>query len=329
MTPIPITLACGDYDRTAALRSGEIAPAGIDLNYLTMPPEEIFYRMLKFREFDAAEMSLSSYLMSLERSDEFLAIPVFPSRTFRHNAVYVNTTAGIETPADLIGKRVGVPEYQMTAAVFIRGALADRHGLPVAGPKYRTGGLHQPGRSEKLPLPAQLGVDIAPIPDDRTLDQMLVAGDLDALYSARMPHSFHDGNPAVARLFRDPRRVEEKYFTDTGVFPIMHTVVVRRDRYDKNPWIVRSLYEAFEHARALAVAQIRETNALRYMLPWLYDEFESTTAVMGADYWPYGVEANTTVLGTFLRYSLEQGLTTRQFAPTDLFAAETLDAYTV
>ncbi|MEU9746620.1 ABC transporter substrate-binding protein [Streptomyces niveus] len=328
-TRAPVALACGEYDRTEALRTGVIVPEGAELTYIALPPEEIFYRMLRHKEFDAAELSLSSYVMNLSRTGDFIAIPVFPSRTFRHNGIYVNAGAGIREPADLAGRLVGTPEYQMTAAVWIRGTLAERHNLPVAAPRYRTGGLHQPGRVEKLPLPDHLGVGIEPIGPGQTLADMLLDGEIDALYSARMPLPFAQADPRITRLFPDPRQVEEKYFADTGIFPIMHVVALRRDVYDARPWLARSLYKAFEESRALALRRIGETNALRYSLPWLYEEVERTRSVMGADFWPYGVAANDTTLRTLLRYSHEQGLTEELFTPERIFAPETLDAYRV
>jgi 4,5-dihydroxyphthalate decarboxylase len=325
---LTVTFAGGAYDRTEPLRTGEVRPDGIELIYLAMPPEEVFYRQLRHGEFGAAEMSLSSYLMTLDQGDEFIAIPVFPSRSFRHNGIYVHAPSGITSPAELTGRLVGVPEYQMTAAVWIRGILAERHGLPVDSVRYRTGGLHVPGRSEKLALP-DLGVEVEPIDPGRTLSEMLCSGELDALYSARLPRPFAAGQPGIRRLFADPRAVEEQYFADTGIFPIMHAVVLRRDLYQAHPWVARSLYEAFERARALVVPTLGETNALRCSLPWLYTETERTRAVMGEDYWSYGVQQNDSTLRALLRYSREQGLTSRCYEPAEIFAAETLDAYIV
>lgn len=323
---IPITLACGRYDRTEALRTGAIAPDGVSLTYLALPPEEIFYRMLRHREFDAAELSLSSYVMN---PAPFVAIPVFPSRTFRHNAIYVGADSEIIEPADLKGRVVGIPEYQMTAAVFIRGILAEHHEVPVDSVMYRTGGLHEPGRSEKIPLPSAVTASVVPIEPHQTLSQMLLDGEIDALYSARMPLPFARRDPRVRRLFTDPRMVEEEYFAQTGIFPIMHTVVLQRDVYERSPWLARSLYDAFSAARTEALGVMGETNALRYSLPWLYDEVERTRQVMGHDYWPYGVQDNEKVLRTFLRYSFEQGLSPALLDPAELFAPETLDGFRV
>ncbi len=329
MSRVSITLACGDYDRTEPLRTGAVTPEGVDLTYLALPPEEIFYRMLRHHEFEAAELSMSSYLMNFDRTRDFIALPVFPSRTFRHNAVYVRADSGIREPADLDGRQVGVPEYQMTAAVWIRGTFAERHGLPVNGPRYRTGGLNEPGRVEKLPLPDHLGVDIEPIAPDQTLTGMLLDGRIDALYSARLPLPVAQGDPRITRLFPDPRPVEEAYARDTGIFPIMHLVVLRGDVHTRHPWLARTLYKAFEEARGIALARIGETNALRYSLPWLYDDVARARDILGQDYWPYGVEANDTTLRTLMRYSYEQGLTGRRLAASDIFAPECLDAYRV
>lgn len=328
-TRVPLALACWDYDRTQGLRDGRIRPDGVDLTYLALPAEEIFFRMARYQEFDAAEMSLSSYVISLFQETPFVAIPVFPSRAFRHNGIYVNAAAGIEEPADLIGRVVGVPEYQMTAAVWIRGILAEHHDVPVSAVGYRTGGLHEPGRVEKLPIPELPGVEVEPIPPGQTLAEMLVDGEIDALYSARTPQPFAEGRPEVRRLFSNPRRHEEEYFAQTGIFPIMHTVVLRRSVYEKRPWLARSLYKAFEEAKLETARQLAETAALRYMLPWYYDEVERTHRIMGRDYWPYGLDPNETNLRTFLRYSHEQGLAERPLDPADLFARETLDSHLI
>jgi 4,5-dihydroxyphthalate decarboxylase len=307
-----------------------VRPDGIDLNYLALPVEEIFFRMARFREFDAAEMSLSSYTLSLfEENPPFVALQVFPSRAFRHNGIYVHAGSGIEGPADLPGRVVGVPEYQVTAAVWIRGILAEHHGVPVGSVRYRTGGLHQPGRVEKIELDLPPDVEVAPIPPERTLADMLVTGEIDALYSPRTPEPFARGRPEVRRLFPDPRQVEADYFRATGIFPIMHTVVVRREVYESRRWVAQSLYKAFEEARRRTAERIGETAAARYLLPWLYAEVEETRRVMGDDFWPYGLAANETTLRTLLRYSHEQGLARRRLEPAELFAPETLESVLV
>ena len=326
---VPLTLACWDYDRTLPLATGDVRPDGIDLTYLNLPVEETFFRMARFREFDAAELSLSSYVISLGQDAPFVAIPVFPSRSFRHNGIYVHAGSGISEPADLAGRIVGVPEYQLTAAVWIRGILAEHYGIAVESVRYRTGGLHRPGRTDKIRHAAPPGVQIEPIPPGATLDGMLAEGALDALYSPRTPRLFAAGDPRVRRLFADPRTEEERYFTTTGIFPIMHVVALRRDLYERRPWLAQSLYKAFEQARAATAARMTETAAPRYMLPWLYADIERTQALMGPDFWPYGLAANESTLRTFLRYSHQQHLAGKLMEPADLFAPETCETHVV
>jgi 4,5-dihydroxyphthalate decarboxylase len=326
---VPLTLACWDYDRTLPLATGDIRPDGIDLTYLNLPVEETFFRMARFREFDAAELSLSSYVISLGQDAPFVAIPVFPSRSFRHNGIYVHAGSGISEPADLAGRVVGVPEYQLTAAVWIRGILAEHYGVAVESVRYRTGGLHRPGRTDKIRHAAPPGVEIEPIPLGATLDGMLAEGALDALYSPRTPRLFAAGDPRVRRLFADPRGEEERYFTTTGIFPIMHVVALRRDLYERRPWLAESLYKAFDQARAATAARMRETAAPLSMLPWLYADIERTQALMGPDFWPYGLAANENTLRTFLRYSHEQHLASTLMEPADLFAPETCEAHVI
>ncbi|WP_433379470.1 ABC transporter substrate-binding protein [Actinoplanes sp. CA-142083] len=320
---ISLTLACERYDRTEALRDGRVTPAGVHLTYLPQPVEETFFRMARFREFDAAEMSLASYVVGLTRDAPFVGLPVFPSRMFRHSGIYVSAAAGITKPEELTGRRVGVAEFQLTANVWIRGILADEHGVPIESVTYVTGGLHAPGRVEKVALELPAGIRVEPLPPGRTLDQALVAGEIDALYSPRTPKSLNLG---VDRLFEPARPVEEDYYRRTGIFPIMHLVVLRRDVYERDRWLARSLQDAFERARALCVEGIDETAAARYMLPWLHDEVARTRALLGHDYWPYGLEPNRHTLQTFLDYAYAQGLAARRLKPEELFAPETLES---
>jgi len=324
---VPLSLACGAYDRTWALACGNIQPEGIDLTWLALPVEETFFRMTRHREFDAAEMSLSSYLISLEAGAPFVAIPAFVSRAFRHHGVYVGAASGITAPAGLAGRVVGVAEYQLTANVWIRGILAERHGLPVAAVRYRTGGLHEPGRVAKLAHDPPPGVQIEPIPAGATLAGLLAAGQIDALYTPRVPRGFGEGR--VRRLFTDPRGEEERYFAATGIFPVMHVVVLRREVYEQRPWLAQSLYKAFEQARQEAAARLAETAVGTSLLPWGYADAERTRNVMGTGFWTYGLAGNEETLRTFVRYSFEQGLIRRQLPVADLFAAETREAYVV
>jgi 4,5-dihydroxyphthalate decarboxylase len=323
-------LACWNYDRTRALLDARIQPDGIDLNYLNLPVEETFFRMLRHREFDVAEMSLSSYVLSRFLPDQpLVAIPVFPSRCFRHSCVYVHAGSGIRQPQDLIGKRVGTPEYQMSAAVWIRGTLADDYGVPVDSVVYCTGGEEEPRRPEKLSLALPPRIRVERIESDQTLASMIASGDIDALYTARAPSTFHRGQTSVKRLFEDFAATERDYFRRTGIFPIMHTVVIRRDVYERDRWIAQSLCKAFRAAQQEAYADLAQTAALKTMLPWLPAHLDETRREMGDDFWPYGLEPNRRTLATFLRYSHEQGLAARLLEPEQLFTPESLESFKI
>lgn len=328
MSRLRLTFACGDYDRTRALAEGTVRPDGIELNYLRLPVEETFFRMLRHREFEVAEMSLSSYTVSLrEDPAPFVALPVYTSRMFRHGSLYQNTDAGISGPEDLRGKRVGTPEYQLTACVWARGILADRHGVPLDSVVHVTGGQETAGRVEKARVSPPPGVRIERAPDGRTLSEMLAAGEIDALVTPRVPSPFVAGDPRVRRVFPDVVRAEQEYFGQTGVFPIMHVVVIRRDVYEAHPWIAQSLYKALETARREAFANLYDTSALRFMLPWLNQQYEEAKDLLGPNYWSYGLgAANRTTLETFLRYHHEQGLSDRLRTVEELFAPEALES---
>ena len=330
MSALRLTLACWDYDRTRALMDGSVAPDGIELVYLNQPVEETFFRMMRYREYDCSEMSLSSYTASLNADNPpFIAIPVFPSRFFRHSCIFVSAKSGIQKPEQLKGKRVGVPEYQMTAPVWIRGILSDDYGVKVADVEHFSGGEEEPGRDEKLKLNVPASIRLRAIPENKTLSRMLADGELDALVTARTPSTFHTEPERVKRLFPDYVEAEKAYYRRTKIFPIMHTVVIRRDVYVKNPWIAQSLTKAFSQAKAKAMALYEQTAALPAMVPWLVAQLEEARREMGADWWPYGLAPNRHVLDTFLRYHHEQGLSKQRRTPEELFARETLESFKV
>jgi len=327
---LPISLACRGYDRVRALADGRVGVEGCELTLLPLGPEEVFFRAFSRAEFDVSELSLSTYLMTLGRDDPpYVALPVFVSRMFRHSAIYVRTDRGISEPADLKGRAVGVPEYQVTAAVWVRGMLQDEYGVAPSDLRWRTGGLEEPGRREKLALALPPGIEVRPVASDRTLSRMLAEGEIDALVAPRVPSCFARGAPGVGRLFADHRSVERAYYRKTGFFPIMHVIGIRRALLERHPWLARSVYKAFAEAKRVATAELADLTALQATLPFLAAELEDTRALMGEDYWPYGVEANRPALEALVRYSFEQGLSPRRLAVEELFAPATLEGFRV
>ena len=316
MAKLKLTLACGNYDRTRALIEGSVQPEGIDLNYLPLGPGEIFWRMLNNEEFDASEMSLSTYTILRSQGDErFIALPVFPSRIFRHSCIYVHSTAGVQRPRDLKGKRIGVGDYQMTAAVWVRGllnqeyqVLADEVHWVVATPVCAG-----------IELPAN--IRISQIDSGQSLERMLEAGEIDALVSVVMPRSIIAENPLVKRLFPNFREVETEYYRRTKIFPIMHTLVLKTELFEREPWAAISLYKAFVEAKKVNYRRLYDTNALVASLPWLIDEIETCRRIFGRDIWDYSIEGSRPTLEAFLRYLDVQGLTRRPVSIEELFVA--------
>jgi 4,5-dihydroxyphthalate decarboxylase len=322
---LSLTVACGDYDRTKPLQDGSVEPEGIKLNYLPLQSEEIFWRMGHYREFDASEMSLSNHITMISRGDSpFVGIPIFPSRFFRHSSVYYNVESQIKKPEDFKGKKVGAPEYAMTAAVWIRGFFSDDYGVRAHDMKWFLGGQEEPGRKERVKLELPPEIKVEPIPDDRTLNSMLEACEIDALISARSPSSFEKGNPRIKRLFPNYKEVEIEYYKRSKIFPIMHIVVIRKDVYERHPWVARSLYKAFCAAKDRALQTMHISNAHACMLPWLSWERERLREIFGPDWWPYGIEANRHVLESLLRYMGEQGLLKKPVKVEDIFAPSSL-----
>ena len=323
---VRLTVACGDYDRVAAIKDGRVEVEGCEVVFLPMEPEEVFFRAFRYQEFDACELSFSSFMIVISRgASPFVGIPAFVSRVFRHSGFYVRTDRGIEEPADLRGKTVGVPEYQMTAPVWMRGILEDEYGVKPIDIHWRSGGQEEPGRDERTPLTLTNGVDLQPIPEDRTLVEMFEAGELDALMTARAPSSFIRGAPGVARLFPDYRRVERAYYEKTRMFPIMHLMGVRKELAERYPWLPGSLYKALLEAKNLALDAVREIAALNVTLPWVEAEALETRALMGADYWRYGVGECAHEIEALARYSYDQGLSERRLTAEDLFAPSTFE----
>jgi 4,5-dihydroxyphthalate decarboxylase len=327
---LPLTLACWNYDRTRALADGSVQPDGIELNYLDLPVEETFFRMLRYREFDVAELSLSSYCVSLSRDPQpFIAIPIFPSRFFRHSCIFVSGKSGIREPQDLIGKKIATPEYQMTAPVWIRGILQDEYQVPVDSVEYWTGGEEETGRDEKIKLELPPNIKVKPIGPTQTLARMMAEGELDAMHTARAPSTFFSRPDQVKRLFENYQEVELAYYRKTKIFPIMHTIAIRREVYEKNRWIARSLYKAFAESQRRTYEDLGVTAANKTMLPWLSANVEQARRDLGHDWWPYGFAPNRHVIETFLRYHHEQGLSQRRLTPEELFAPETMESFKI
>jgi 4,5-dihydroxyphthalate decarboxylase len=325
---VRISLACWDYDRTRAISEGRIQPEGLTVDYIGLPPEETFFRMARFQEFDAAELSLSTYVISRGRPQPpFVAVPVFPSRAFRHSGVYVRRGGPVERPEDLAGRRVGVAEYQLTANVWIRGILAEHHGLAVRDVTYVTGGLENPRRIEKIALDLPDSIRVEPAPSGSTVGELLLRGEIDAIYSPRAPSILAAGG--VTRLFENFPAEERAYFEATGIFPIMHVLAIRSDVYERDRWIARSLLKAFSAARDEAIEALHEVAALKVSLPWAPAHAEDARELMGDDFWSYGVEPNRHVLAKFLEYAHDQGLAAADQTVDSLFAPETLEEFAI
>ena len=315
-----ITIGCRDYDHTRALADGRVKVDGIDIKFINIsPPSQIFLRMLHDEEFDVSEMSLSNFMIAMGKGDRrFVAIPVFPSRVFRHSYIWINTNAGIAQPADLIGKKVGIADYSMTALLFVRGLLQHEYGVaPQDIHWFRR-------RAEHVAIDMPAGIRIDNIGKDQTLDGLLEAGELDAVAVTSPPRAFLQGSPLVARLFPDCRAVEAQYYERTKIYPIMHMTLMRRAIYEQDPSLAVRLSQGFQTAKELAFEDYDEGLA---SLPWLNLDMEYARQVLGKDIAPYGVKSNAATLEAATLYSHEQGLTKHKFAVNELFAKETLDLF--
>lgn len=325
---LALTMAMSGYDHVRDLVTGEVRVEGAELTTLTLPVEEIFYRFLRYREWHVSELSLAKYVALRAAGDDSLrAIPVFPSRVCRHSSIFVRPD-GPREPAQLAGARIGLPEWAQTAAVYTRSLLVHEWGIPLRDVHWVQAGVNQPGRREKVQLHLPEGVTLSQEPE-RSLDEMLRAGDLDAVFSAHPPASFERGDPGIIRLFPDYEPVEREYVTRTGIFPIMHVVVIRSDVLDRDPWIARNLFTAFEAAKEASLARLAEMTASRVPLPWVPGLLAQARALIGPDPWPYGVEANHVTLDAFARYAHEQGVAARRLEPEELFVPQVLGRYRV
>jgi 4,5-dihydroxyphthalate decarboxylase len=331
VTDVDLTLAMAYYEHVADLTSGRVRAAGVSLRWLELPVEEIFHRFIQFREWEVSEMSMGTYVSVIAEGDDSMAgLPVFPSRVFRHSAVYVRA-GDVTEPAQLRGKRIGVPEWAQTAAVYSRGLLEHEWGIPLAEVDWYQAGVNQAGRIEHASLHLPPGIRLTAVPG-RSLNDMLLDGSIDAVLSARPPASFTTGDPRVSRLLADYATAEEDYAARTGIVPIMHVIVLRRDVADRYPWLSGNLMTGFAEARARSIARLAAGPAgpgSRVPLLWTDDALARTRAAFGGEPWPYGVEANRTTLDAFTRWAYEQGVTRRRVDVDELFPASVRSAYRV
>lgn len=320
MSKLQLTLACWDYDRTRPLIDGRVTPEGIDLKVEVLRPRQMFPRMLENQEFHLSELSLASYASLIGRDEcPFVAMPVALSRLFRHSCIYVRKGAGIQTPQDLKGKRVGTTQYGSTAVVFIKGMLQEEYGVRPADMHWFMGGMNAPTETPLIPMDLPPDVKLEFLAPGQTLEAMFMAGELDALCSIYLPKIFEAGAPQIERLFPDYKKVEQEYYRRTGIFPIMHTVALRKDVVAEHPWAAKSLFDAFVAARSLAVDGLHDTDALRVALPWLIEHVEEAWSVFGKDFWPYGLEPNRPTLEAIGRYVHDQGLSPRLVTAEEIF----------
>ncbi len=316
MTRLSLTLACTASDRTRPILDGRVSVPGVDFTMLPGEPEDIFRRALRDRAFDVSELSMGSHIVTAARGDSaYIGVPVFPSRAFRHSAVYIRTDRGIAAPGDLAGRAVGLPEYQQTAALWVRGILREHHGVDTRGITWRTGG-------ERVPISLPEGLDVRPLGED--LQAALAAGRVDALIAPRPPAAFEARSAPVGRLWPDYRAEEVAWHSATGFFPIMHCLAVRRDVAERNPWLPVELFRAFARARDMALAELRMVNVLRVSLPWAAAAFEEQAAIMGGDPWPYGFARNRGEIAAMIRFAVADGLAAEPVPPEALFHPSTL-----
>ena len=319
MANIHLSVALSDYDHFRDFTGGKIKAEGIDITHIDLPVEEIFSRFTKYREWHVSEMSMAKYISLISQGDTSItAIPVFPSRFFRQHAFYVATDRPYERAEDLAGKKVGIPNWVQTACVYTRAWLVHQIGIPLQDIDWYQAAVNVSGHVDEVQPKLPDGVRYTPVPD-RSLTDMLIAGDLDAIISARPPRLFEQGDPRLRRIYPNYRQVEEDYWKQTGIFPIMHTVALRRDVVDAYPWVGMNLFKAMEEAKQRSITRALDGNICRFPIPWTFDYAEQSRRTFGKDFWPYGVEANRTTLEAFCQYAFEQGVAHRRVSIDELY----------
>lgn len=330
MASLPLSVAIGDYDRNRPLIDGKVGIDGVDPVFMTLDPEEIFFRAFRHAEFDICELSLSSYVVKLDRGDSpYVAVPAFLSRAFRHTSIYIRTDRGIRAPADLKGRRIGLPEYQLTACVWARALLEDEYGVKPSDVTWVRGGIEQPGRPEKIRIALPPDIRLEDAPPGASLNALIERGEIDAFIGPRAPSCYDRGGSNIARLFADPTAAAADYFRRTGIFPIMHVLGIRRTIAEAHPWLPAACLKAFEQSKAAALAKLADTSATKVTLPFVEEQLKAARELLGPDYWSYGVAANRGVLETFLRHHHRQGLSSRELSVDELFHPATLEAHRI
>jgi 4,5-dihydroxyphthalate decarboxylase len=329
MAKLNLSVAMGDYDRTRALLDGTVQIDGVNPVYMTLSPEEIFFRAFRNVEFDISELSLSSYLVKASKGESpYVAIPVFLSRAFRHTSIYVRKDR-IKRPEDLKGCRIGIPEYQLTAIVWARSILQNDYGVAPEDVTWVRGGIDEPGRPEKIKLQLPPGVKMESAPDNRTISDMLDAGEIDGFIAPRPPSGAAARNPNVGWLFDDPTATAKDYYKRTNVFPIMHVVGVRKELAAEHPWLPGAVMKAFEQSKKAALDKLADTSATKVTLPFVEEQLKAARDLMGSDYWSYGVEPARKTLETFVQAHHAQGLSPRLMSVEELFHPATYESYKI
>lgn len=330
MSKLRLSIAMGNYDRTRPIIDGSVLIDGVDPIPMLFSPEEMFFRALRHREFDVSELSLSSYCVHLaEGRPSYIAVPVFLSRAFRHTSIYIRNDVGINEPEDLIGRKIGIAEYQLTANVWARAMLEDDHGVRPADINWVRGGMNTPDRPEKLKVKLPDDVIMEQAPTGVSLDEMLVAGDIDGFVGPRQPRCYIEGHPKVGRLFADSVAAAEAYYSRTQVFPIMHVLGIRRELAREHPWLPGALLKAFTQAKHEAQVALNDTSATKVTLPFVEEYLGQARALMGIDFWSYGAKENRHVIENFLDHHYRQGLSSKKIEFGQLFHPATYESYSI
>jgi 4,5-dihydroxyphthalate decarboxylase len=315
----------GDYDRTRALLDGNVQIDGVDPVYMTLSPEETFFRAFRNTEFDISELSFSSYLVKLAQGEnDYVAIPVFLSRAFRHTSLYVRTDI-IKKPEDLKGRRIGLPEYQLTAHIWARAILEDDYGVSPSSVTWVRGGIIEPGRPEKIKVQLPPDIKLENAPEGQTISEMLSRGEIEGFMGPRPPAGSAATNPNVGWLFPDPTAAAKDYYQRTGIFPIMHVVGIRKTLLEQHPWLAAAVYKAFEQSKAFALNRLADTSATKVTLPFVEEQLKAAKSLMGEDYWSYGVAPNRKTLEAFVRHHHHQGMSSRQLSVEEIFHPATYE----